>query len=861
MEKRKLTKQDIDKVRDIEGFPIGTDEEIIALSDAPYYTACPNPFIEEFIRENGHPYDEETDDYQREPFSADVSEGKKDPIYNAHTYHTKVPYKAIMKYILHYTNPGDIVFDGFCGTGMTGVAAQMCGTSDHSLAFDLTGEFNSNCWGKRCAIISDLSPAATYISAVYNQRVNTSAFQKAFRKLSDRATKECDWMYKTKTSTGREYHVNYTVWSDVFICPHCGKEVVFWNEAVDKETGGVRDSFPCPSCNAELTKKGCERAINSYFDEYIGEVINTTKQVPVLIAYQDGRQELYKEPDADDLALIKKIDSLRIPYWIPTDRMPIGGESRRNDKYGITHAHHFFTKRNLYCLSVLWDEIKSSSESVEIKIALMSIVTGVMQGVSKLQRFRLNSGFPNMILSGTLYIGSMIREWNVLDWIQGKYKSINKLKEKTSEFENGAIISTNSLTSMKGAPDNSIDYIFTDPPFGGNLNYSELSFMWETWLGVVTNNEQEAIVNTEQNKYLAEYQQLMTLCFIECYRILKPNRWMTVEFHNSKNAVWNAIQESLLRSGFVIADVRTLDKKQGSFKQINSTSAVKQDLVISVYKPREAFTKEFKLKSGTERTAWSFVKQHLSNLPITVKKGGRLEVISERQAFMLWDRMVAYHIMHGIAVPMDAADFYKGLDEKYIKRDGMYFLSNQVNKYDAVRATCEVENIQFSLFVQDEKTAIGWLYQQLDPQAGGEPQTYQDLMPKFMQELKAVDKREKMPELMVILEENFLKDDKGRWYIPDYTKSGDIAKLREKNLLKEFAEYQASKGKLKIFRSEAIRAGFAKLWKEKNYAAIVEMAERLPEETIQEDSNLLMYYDISLSRAASQPTQMGIDLG
>ena len=237
-----------------------------------------------------------------------------------------------------------------------------------------------------------------------------------------------------------------------------------------------------------------------------------------------------------------------------------------------------------------------------------------------------------------------------------------------------------------------------------------------------------------------------------------------------------------------------------------------------------------------------------------------MEIISERQAYLLWDRMVAYHITHGISVPMDASDFFRGLDEKYLKRDNMYFLSKQVNQYDKVRATCEVENIQFSFFVQDEKSAIGWLYQQLDPQNNGEPQTYQDLSPKFMQELKAVDKREKMPELIVILEENFLKDDKGRWYIPDYTKSGDIAKLREKNLLKEFAEYQATKGKLKVFRSEAIRVGFAKLWKEKNYNAIVEMAERLPEETIQEDSNLLMYYDISLSRAQSAPTQMKMDM-
>ena len=850
MERRKLTKEDIDKVRDIEGFPIGTDEDIIALSDAPYYTACPNPFIEEFIKENGTPYDEATDNYHREPFAADVSEGKKDPVYNAHSYHTKVPYKAIMRYIMHYTKPGDIVFDGFCGTGMTGVAAQMCGTYDPALAFELTGEFASKHWGKRNAIISDLSPAATYIAAIYNQPVDTMAFERAFDKLIDRAQKECAWMYETKNEIGKPCHINYTVWSDVFICPNCGEEVVFWDAAVNKETGSVKDKFNCPSCNAEITKKGCQRAVHTYLDDYIGELVNTTKQKPVLIAYQDGNQERVKAPDADDICLLEKIESTKIPYWIPYDRMPVGGESRRNDKYGITHAHQFFTKRNLYCIAVLWDEIKISSEPKEIKMALMSTVTGVMQGVSKLQRFRLNSGFPNMILSGTLYIGSMIREWNVLDWVQGKYKSIKRLKGKTTEFKDNVRISTNSLASMKEIEDNTIDYIFTDPPFGGNLNYSELSFMWESWLKVVTNNKQEAIINPEQNKYLLEYQKLMTQCFTECYRILKPNRWMTVEFHNSKNSVWNAIQEALSRAGFIIADIRILDKKQSSFKQITSTAAVKQDLVISAYKPLNSLIREFNQKAGSEETVWAFVRQHLANVPIAVDadKDGKIDIITERQPYLLFDRMVAFHIMQGLAVPIDAPDFYKGLDEHFLKRDGMYFLPNQVNEYDMARSTMEVETIQFSLFVSDEKSAIGWLYQQLDENSGIGPMTYSDLQPKFMQELKALDKREKMPELAEILEENFLKDDKGRWYIPDLTKSGDLAKLREKNLLKEFQSYLESKGKLKVFRSEAIRAGFAKLWRDKDYATIVKIAERLPEQTIQEDSNLLMYYDISLGR-------------
>ena len=276
----------------------------------------------------------------------------------------------------------------------------------------------------------------------------------------------------------------------------------------------------------------------------------------------------------------------------------------------------------------------------------------------------------------------------------------------------------------------------------------------------------------------------MTEAFTEFYRVLKPGRWMTVEFHNSLNAVWNAIQEALQRAGFVIADVRTLDKKQGTFKQITSAAAVKQDLVISAYKPKESFKHRIMTYAGSEETVWDFVRQHLEKVPVVVVTGGRIEIIAERQAYLLFDRMVAYHIMQGIPVPLDAADFYRGLDEKFLKRDNMYFLPDQVNEYDTARITTEVENVQFDLFVTNEKSAISWLYQQLDEKICG-PQTYAELQPKFMQEVKAVDKYEQMPELATILEENFLQDEQGRWYIPDVTKEGDLVKLREKNLWKE----------------------------------------------------------------------------
>jgi predicted RNA-binding Zn-ribbon protein involved in translation (DUF1610 family) len=837
MERRKLTKEDIDKVRNIDGFPNGTDEDIIALSDAPYYTACPNPFIEEFIKENGHPYDEATDDYHNEPFAADVSEGKTDPIYMAHAYHTKVPYKAIMRYILHYTKPGDLVFDGFCGTGMTGVAAQMCGKLSGAEQMEYR-DMPEATFGKRKAILNDLSPVATFLTSNYNSHVDIPAFHEKLNRIIDECKKEYGWVYETNHSGATSIFglpnkgiINYTIWSDVLVCPHCGQEIVFWDAAVDSKAGKVKDKFTCDKCGMSLKKGDCTPAVEYYYDDVLDETLSRNKHVPVSINYTYAGKRYNKTPDADDLAVIQKITEMKLPYWVPKDIMLAGSEGSRNDKSGITHVHHFFTRRNLLMLSCFYNKIGNDNH-------LRFLFTSILQRASKLFKWSKNQAGP---LSVTLYISSCTYETSIFSLIKNKEKLFDAWKSDDKE----TCINCASLTDVSNIPENSIDYIFTDPPFGDNLMYSELSFLWEAWLKVETKTEPEAIINKTTNKSLADYQGLMTDCFKSYFKVLKPNRWMTVEFHNSKNAVWNAIQEALLRAGFIVADVRTLDKKQGSFKQVNNTSAVKQDLVISVYKPKEKFQKEFLSKAGTEETAWAFIRQHLENLPVVVDadRNGKIDIVAERQSYLLFDRMVAYHIMNGIPVPINATDFYKGLDEKFLKRDGMYFLPDQVNEYDTARIKMDVEPIQFELFVTNEKSAIAWLYQQLDT-----PQTYQELQPKFMQEVKSVDRYEEMPELAVLLDENFIQDDKGRWYIPDRTKEGDVAKLREKNLWKEFESYMNSKGKLKLFRSEAIRVGFSRLWKEKNYQAIVSIAERLPEQTIQEDPNLLMYYDISLGR-------------
>ncbi|NLT45840.1 MAG: DNA methylase, partial [Thermotogaceae bacterium] len=683
---------------------------------------------------------------------------------------------------------------------------------------------------------------------------------------------------KEPLSWGR---INYTVWSDVFSCPECGGEIIFWDAAVDKEEGKVRSEFSCPHCGASLTKKRMDRVIETKFDPAIGETVKQAKQIPVLINYSIGKKRYEKTPDEFDLALIEYIEKSEIPYWYPTHRIPKGDKTGDPFSVGITHVHHFYTKRNLWVLSALYTVVRKSNYP-EAEYLLFTVEQAVL-GMSRVARYvPTHYSQVNQYLSGTLYVGSQVVETTHLYILSNKILRLKKLLLE-SLVQNAVAVSCQSSSSVISLSSATSDYIFTDPPFGGNLMYSELNFLWESWLKVFTNNKPEAIMNKVQQKGLLEYQELMTRCFKEYYRVLKPGRWMTVEFHNSQNSVWNAIQEAIQRAGFVIADVRTLDKQQGSFNQVNLSGAVKQDLIISAYKPNGGLEDRFKLEAGTEEGVWDFLREHLKRLPVFTEKNGSSELIVERTDYLLYDRMIAFHIQRGRSIPMSASEFYKGLRERFPERDSMFFLPNQVNEYDRKRINVN-ELRQLSLFVTDENSAIQWLRLQLQ----NKPQTFQELQPQFMPISRSWAKHEKEIELKELLEDNFIKYDgegpipaqiwswlqkssklrekmkdltpetadislkgeaKERWYVPDPARAQDLERLREKALLREFEEYRNHVGKkIRIFRTEAVRAGFKRLWTEKDYKGIVEVADKLSDKVIQEDPKLLMYYDNALTR-------------
>ncbi len=208
----------------------------------------------------------------------------------------------------------------------------------------------------------------------------------------------------------------------------------------------------------------------------------------------------------------------------------------------------------------------------------------------------------------------------------------------------------------------------------------------------------------------------------------------------------------------------------------------------------------------------------------------------------------------------------------------MYFLPDQVAEYDKKRMSVE-EVLQLEIFVIDESSAVQWLKQQLNRK----PQKFQDIHPQFLREIGGWQKHERALELSELLGQNFLRYDgtgnvssqihsylstnfkelrnlpkdhtslrlkaKDRWYVPDPNKAGDLERLRERALLREFEEYrQSTQKRLKVFRLEAVRAGFKRAWQNREYETIIAVVRKIPEDVLQEDPKLLMWYDQAVTR-------------
>lgn len=783
-------KKDLKAMKEIEGFPIGDVENILFLSEPPNYTAYPNPYIKDFIEFYGTPYNQEIDNYKVEPFVGDVSEGKNDKFYSLHSYHTKVPYKSIMHYISHYTEEGDIVFDGFAGTGQTGVAAQIL---------------------NRNAILIDLGVSPLFISKNYNTSHNLSEIEKLFNKIMNEIKQEYGWVYNFD---GNE--INYTVWSEVRDCKFCENSFNVWETAV----AGIGKNFPkkfkCPNCGAEISMTDSKVLFDSN---------ENRTYVPVITSIFDCKKKIFKELNPKFYELMDKVENITIPYWYPNVKMMFndgvwGDRCIKQDCPGVTTIDDLYFKRSLIVLSSYFDKCRNVAD-VSVRNSLTFIGTAALVRLTKLNRYISKYKTNVGPYSGTLYMSPFITEMNAIKGLEKKFKEL--LRVDFPKMQGNFISSTQSATDLRNIPDNVVDYIFIDPPFGWNLMYSELNFNWDSWLKVFSNNENEVIVSKFQSKDNEDYYYLMKNAFLEFFRILKPERWITIEFHNSSANIWNLIQKAVVSSGFIIAQVNVLDKKKGTINQAFLENAVKNDLVINAYKPSNDFSNEFFSKKGWGMEK-EFIEYHLKKLPI--------ENNVERTQEMLFSKLLAQYIQNGFEIELDASDFYDLLKNNFEERSNYWFTREQVYNFDSKYNKLDlIDPNQSILGILDEKTAIIWISHFLK-----EPKTYNEIYIEFSKNLLISE--DKIPELKILLNENFINENK-KYRLPSDLENREIEVYRNKGLQRDFNKFlneiRNSKRKVKEVRKEALLFGLLKLYESKNVDQIKFIESRLNQKVI--DSN------------------------
>ena len=683
-----------------------------------------------------------------------------------------------------------------------------------------------------------------------NLPIDGAKFDFASKALLDRFEASYGWMFKTTVTPNAgapfEADIDYTVWSEVFTCPHCGGEVVFYDSAFNEDDGTIRDTFPCVACGVSLGKSSLDRRMER-ITALNGNVFDRIMFRPVRIFWRNGKTRGEKAVEISDLNLLERI--ARTPVaWFPSGVLQyMHSTHERADLQGrgFSTVEAFWPDRSLISLSILWSWAGEEEDHL-LKIALRFWIEQAILGLSWLNVYEAKAFSQlNRYKKGFYYVPSLVSEcsvrYNLLGSMpsRGKRQVLANLWASTQRKAGEVFISTGSSTHFP-IPDNSVDYVFVDPPFGQNIYYSDMAHLMELWHAVSTSFADEAIIdrNSQRPKTEDTYGALIRQCFAEFFRVLKPGRWMTVEFSNSSNTVWLLIQHALSEAGFVVADTRVIDKGQLSFTQRTAINTVKHDLVISAYKPAVATEQLFEIAAGSADGAWAFVREHLSRIPATEGSKGQALVVRERQADRVYERMVGYHVARNTLVPMTAAEFYAGLEQRFPVRDGMYFLPGQVEEYERFRITFKDLAVQ-ELFIRDESTAVQWLRQTLKDR----PRTFADVQPLFMREMQSsVASWEEMPDLREMLEGNFVTDGSGRWSVPDPKKAEDLDQLRTRALLREFEGYKDGRGPLTRFRTEAIRAGFKAAWAAKDYATVTTVGRRLPSDVFIEDSALLHYF-------------------
>lgn len=490
-----------------------------------------------------------------------VQAPRTDAVYNCHSYLTKVPISAITPFIETLSREGESVADIFAGSGMTGLAAA-----------------RSN----RTAHLSDISVLGRHIAHGYLVDVPAHALRQAANDVVGLARSAIGNLYLTRrVSDGELVEMIRTIWSFVYRCPKCSGELVYFEQL---QRGGSKQPSACLHCEALFSRRSWPKGADV--------------PVRVVVTGEAGKQieQPIQSCDLDRIARAAT-DS----RWLEIPSSQIGPDREMYSRSGLGRAglaetKQFFSARNALALLELWRAINALDQD-SLRTKLRFAFTAILTRASR--RYQWSAMRPLNAQNQTYYIAPVYFEWNVFDLFRRKVEAVVRSDELLFR---GASLFPRSLKSrvqyslasadaLSHLPDQSIDYVFTDPPFGSNIFYSDMNLFHEAWIGELTDQQREAVIRTTgglRHEATQKYERLLQSALREVQRVLKPGRYMSLVFGNSSGRVWALVQRALREAGFLgPVHVAILDKGQRSVKGLNSGSegVVTVDLVLTVQKP------------------------------------------------------------------------------------------------------------------------------------------------------------------------------------------------------------------------------------------------------------------------------------
>ncbi|MFD6754879.1 DNA methyltransferase [Micromonospora gifhornensis] len=516
-----------------------------------------------------------------EPLPAD----RTGALYNAFSYPTKISAESVALFIACHTNPGDHVLDVFGGSGTTGIAALLCERPTERMVQLAAKRRLEPVWGARNATVYELSEIGTLLARVMTHAPEPAAFRAAAKRLVDAAEKLEPSLYSAVSPSGDAGTVRQIIWSDVVACPRCGAETTYAATRVRYRPLRFDDRFTCV-CGHTGSPDDWVRVLESVRDPWTGKTTKRRRRVPWKVYGKSSTGNWRREAEAVDSAAEAGSLERSLPGCAPIRELKWGDLHRSGYHQGMTHLHHLYTARNFRALATLWQLIEDEPE--ELREALRLLVLSYNAAHSTLMtRVVLKKNSSDFVVtgaqSGVMYVSGLPVEKNVFVGVRRKITTFAAAFELLHGLSGQAEIVTGSSADLHLA-DESVDYVFTDPPFGAYIPYSEINQLNELWLGQTTQTEDEAIVSPAQGKGVSEYQALLTSVFSEVSRVMKPTADATLVFHSSQAAVWRALEASLSDAGLAVTAASILDKTQASFKQVNGHIAVSGDPLLRVSK-------------------------------------------------------------------------------------------------------------------------------------------------------------------------------------------------------------------------------------------------------------------------------------